>query len=168
MKQPLVPIRRISVRDTSSQQLPQPQHRRCDCILRPAQQVGHPIPSLLPYAVQHSWVPAPPAAKAHTEASRQPPPSILPHIRVLPGSPARSQLCQDTLLSSCQPHRLTLASTLHSFNPHTLMSITTDGAVNPGCSHALHGLSALPSLIFPVQRVSECQVFSTPVSHTVQ
>ena len=134
----------------------------------PTRQVGRPVPYLLPCAVQHSWVSAPPAANAHTEASGQPSPSILHYLCVLPGSSARSQLCQGALLSSRQPHRLTLAAILHSLNPPTLTSITTDGAVNPGCSRALSGLSALPSLIVPVQRASERQVFSMPGSHTVQ
>lgn len=63
----------------------------------------------------------------------------------VPGPSACSGHCQRALLSSCQPHCLTLATAMLCM-----------------------GLVALPSFTFPVQQVSECQAFPTPVSHTVQ
>lgn len=95
---------------------------------------SHPFPPALCCAPQPGISTA---SGKHTHRSQRSAISILHHLCVLPGSSTRSQLCQGAQLSSCQPHRFTLAATLQPLNPHAPMSITTDGAVNPGCSHAL-------------------------------
>lgn len=134
--------RRISAHDISSQPS-QPQHQRCDCCLHPHAGLGIPsLPSCLilcstagyRHHQQHTHTHGIPWAAISSDPLPSP---------CVPGPSACSGHCQRALLSSCQPHCLTLATAMLCM-----------------------GLVALPSFIFPVQQVSECQAFPTPVTHS--